>query len=46
VPEAIRQLAEHHYAVETRHISEFEYELLVHVADALEALNGKLQKAA
>jgi predicted GIY-YIG superfamily endonuclease len=42
VPEALRRMAEHHYHVDTRHISEYEYELLVQVAEALKSLNSKL----
>ena len=35
--EAVRHLAEIHYAVRTRHLSHDEYLLLQQVADALEA---------
>jgi hypothetical protein len=34
--EALRALAEHHWAVENRHISEYEFELLQEAADHLE----------
>lgn len=34
--EAIRKVADHHFASRTRHLSQDEYELLVRAADVLE----------
>ena len=44
VPQALREMAEHHYQPETRHISEYEYEMLIQVAEAVEALSGRLRQ--
>jgi len=46
VREALRRFAEHHYAIKNRHISEYEYELLIQVADALDSLSGQVLHAA
>jgi hypothetical protein len=34
---AVRKLAEHHFAVKNRHISEDEYQLLIRAAEVLDA---------
>lgn len=33
--DAVEKLAEYHYATETRHISRYEYDLLMHAVEVL-----------
>ena len=40
LPEAIRRLADHHFAEENRHISGYEYDLLEMAADELDRLRS------
>lgn len=38
--EALRTLADHHFESENRHISKFEYQLLLRAADLIKSFSG------